>query len=394
MKKKIIIYITICIIISIIYFIFQFSLAKYNYNLSIDAFNLTRNTYLPNAKVLYSTQEPTNKDVIISIKVDKEIMEVEGFNWDNENKVLTKTISENEENKIILKDYSGNKEEVSYKVDWIDKIKPEIIGIENGKTYSAPVGLSYKDNIGIKSIDVQNYGYLKVEFNELSYDTEKKYAFDYTDTTCTVKILQKPRGTYKFRYYCNNVLVEETADEIYTYKNLEKDNHSLKLTIDAIDINGNILERKIVNGSTSTYKEVKVSKNNLGATVNLKGIEDSAKYVRYYVWEKDKQSTTQRGYLVKITNGMASLPFKISEFNNKQGIYTIHIYTEDEKGNRSLANGIDIEIGKEYNPNLAEKEEIIKNPTNVNRLEQKGKYVITVIDLAGNETKYTIRVVN
>ena len=47
-----------------------------------------------------------------------------------------------------------------------------------------------------------------------------------------------------------------------------------------------------------------------------------------------------------------------------------------------------------YNPNLAEKEEIIKNPTNVNRLEQKGKYVITVIDLAGNETKYTIRVVN
>ena len=93
MKKKIIIYITICIIIFIIYFIFQFSLAKYNYNLSIDAFNLTRNTDLPNAKVLYSTQEPTNKDVIISIKVDKEIMEVEGFNWDNENKILTKTIN-------------------------------------------------------------------------------------------------------------------------------------------------------------------------------------------------------------------------------------------------------------------------------------------------------------
>lgn len=391
MKKKLLLSI---IIMSIFYMIIQFSLAKYNYKISVDAFEFTRDTSLPIASVSYSTKEPTNNPVTITIKVDKDISGVEGFVWNEENKTLTKTVKENEENKLILEDLSGNKTEISYKVDWIDKINPEILGIENGKTYNAPVDILYKDNVGIKSVEVQNYGYLEIEFNGISYDTEKKYAFDYTDSTCRLRVIQKPRETVKFRYYCNDKLCIETEEEEYTYKNLEKDIEGIKFTVEAIDENGNVIEKREEKGRTANYKNVNINKNDAGATVNLSGIDSKVKSVRYYVWERGNQATTQVGYETLVNNSSANLSFQIKDFNNKKCVYTMHIYTVDFDGTLSLVNGIDIEIGKNYNPNLEEKEEIIERPANVNRLEQKGRYIIKVVDLAGNETKYTIRIDN
>ena len=284
--------------------------------------------------------------------------------------------------------------EVSYKVDWIDKIKPEILGIENGKTYNAPVDILYKDNVGIKSVEVQNYGYLELEFNGISHDTEKKYAFDYTDSTCRLRVIQKPRETVKFRYYCNDIFCIETTEEEYTYKNLEKDIEGIKFTVEAIDRNGNVIERREEKGRTANYKSVSVNKNNLGATVALSGIDSKVRSVRYYIWERGKQDSTQVGYETLVNNSSANLSFKISDFNNKKCVYTMHIYTVDFDGTLSLVNGIDIEIGKNYNPDLEEKVEIIEKPTNVNRLEQKGRYIIKAIDLAGNETEYIIRIDN
>ena len=391
MKKKLLLSI---IIMSIFYMIIQFSLAKYNYKISVDAFEFTRDTSLPIASVSYSTKEPTNNPVTITIKIDKDILGVEGFVWNEENKTLTKTVKENEENKLILEDLSGNKTEISYKVDWIDKINPEILGIENGKTYNAPVDILYKDNVGIKSVEVQNYGYLEIEFNGISYDTEKKYAFDYTDSTCRLRVIQKPRETVKFRYYCNDKLCIETEEEEYTYKNLEKDIEGIKFTVEAIDENGNVIEKREEKGRTANYKNVNINKNDAGATVNLSGIDSKVKSVRYYVWERGNQATTQVGYETLVNNSSANLSFQIKDFNNKKCVYTMHIYTVDFDGTLSLVNGIDIEIGKNYNPNLEEKEEIIERPANVNRLEQKGRYIIKVVDLAGNETKYTIRIDN
>lgn len=391
MKKKLFLSI---IIMSILYLIIQFSLSKYNYKISVEAFEFTRDTSLPIVNISYSTEEPTNRPVTVTIQVDKEVLAVDGFIWNKEKKTLTKIVTENEENKIVLEDLSGNKLEVSYKVDWIDKIKPEILGIENGKTYNAPVDILYKDNVGIKSVEVQNYGYLELEFNGISHDTEKKYAFDYTDSTCRLRVIQKPRETVKFRYYCNDIFCIETTEEEYTYKNLEKDIEGIKFTVEAIDKNGNVIERREEKGRTANYKNVSVNKNNLGATVALSGIDSKVRSVRYYIWERGKQDSTQVGYETLVNNSSANLSFKISDFNNKKCVYTMHIYTVDFDGTLSLVNGIDIEIGKNYNPDLEEKVEIIEKPTNVNRLEQKGRYIIKAIDLAGNETEYIIRIDN
>lgn len=365
--------------------------AKYNYNIELKAFTVFRDTKLPNAKITYSTTEPTNKDVTVNINVDKDIIPLQNFNWNKENKVLSKVLSENTREKVILEDYSGNKNEIEYNVDWIDKIKPEIIGVEDNKTYTIPVKIDYKDNMGIKDIVVENYGYLKVEMNLLSYDTEKKYAFDYNNTTCKIRVLQKPKDATKLKFYYNDKLLAITTQNEYTYSKLPPDSENLKFRIVAIDKNGNALEELNLLGRTSTYKNIKVEKDNSGANVHLSGIESTEKDVLYFVWEYGKQSTTQKAYIVNIKNGEADLPFKINEFNNKKCQYIMHIYTRDAKENLSLANGVYIDIGKNYNSSLAEKEEEIKNPSDVRLLKQKGRYKILVTDLAGNTNQMTIR---
>lgn len=60
----------------------------------------------------------------------------------------------NEKNTIIVTDDYGNSEIITYVVDNIDKILPEIIGIENGKIYKGKVEINYKDNVGIQKINV------------------------------------------------------------------------------------------------------------------------------------------------------------------------------------------------------------------------------------------------
>ena len=89
MSKKIIKIIFLIVIMLIFFNIINVTNAKYNYNIEIDAFKLYRDTSIPNAEITYSTTEPTNKNVTINIKVDKNIIPIEGFNWDKNNKVLS-----------------------------------------------------------------------------------------------------------------------------------------------------------------------------------------------------------------------------------------------------------------------------------------------------------------
>ncbi len=60
------------------------------------------------------------------------------------------------EEDILIEDFFNNKKSIKIKVNNIDKILPEIIGVEEGKEYNAGVKLVYKDNIGIKNIRVEN----------------------------------------------------------------------------------------------------------------------------------------------------------------------------------------------------------------------------------------------
>ena len=93
---------------------------------------------VPEIEITYSEKELTNKNVIVTITANEEIQEVTGWNLSADKKVLTKEYSANtsvEEN-LKIKDIAGN--EATVKIDAItniDKKPPEVIGVENGKTY-------------------------------------------------------------------------------------------------------------------------------------------------------------------------------------------------------------------------------------------------------------------
>lgn len=104
--------------------------------------------------IINNKNKYTNQDVNVIINFNNEINEVPGFILSNNRKTLFKIVKENGKNTFIVVDNFGNKETVSFLIDNIDKQIPEILGIENGKTYNKSVELNYKDNIGIQKIQV------------------------------------------------------------------------------------------------------------------------------------------------------------------------------------------------------------------------------------------------
>ena len=79
----------------------------------------------PKATVSYSTQNPTNQNVIVTITVDKEIQEVEGWELDESKKILTKEYTQNGGENVTIKDLAGNETEAVVQVYNIDRTAPE-----------------------------------------------------------------------------------------------------------------------------------------------------------------------------------------------------------------------------------------------------------------------------
>ena len=117
-----------------------------------------------------SNKEYSNNDVLIKITTNKEIEPLESFEISEDRKILSRVVTENESNIINLKDLSGNSVLVKYNITNIDKISPEIIGIEDGKIYSDVKNIEYKDNIGIRSVYLNKYDELENRYKKIIYD--------------------------------------------------------------------------------------------------------------------------------------------------------------------------------------------------------------------------------
>jgi len=130
--------------------------AKYNYSYKVTAFSLK----IPDSQILYEINMSnngigyTNQNVEIMISFNKEINSVDGFSLSADRKKLSRIVEENEKNTIKVIDDYGNSQIITYVVNNIDKIIPEILGVENGVTYTDNVEIKYKDNVGIQKIEV------------------------------------------------------------------------------------------------------------------------------------------------------------------------------------------------------------------------------------------------
>lgn len=127
----------------------------------------------PKYSVEYSTNSWTNQDVIVKLKFSEEVKGVEDFLY--KDGFYEKTISENKNEEFYVEDLAGNKTLVNYSVNWIDKIPPKILGIENQKTYKNVVYTNYKDEeSGIDLITKNFYGDLILDSNQDFYSTFDK----------------------------------------------------------------------------------------------------------------------------------------------------------------------------------------------------------------------------
>ena len=80
----------------------------------------------PNCLVEYSTINPTNQDIEVVIKSDKEIMPVDGWILSGDNKQLTKIYTENVNENVSVEDLYGNVTVANILINNIDREKPNL----------------------------------------------------------------------------------------------------------------------------------------------------------------------------------------------------------------------------------------------------------------------------
>ena len=248
----------------------------------------------PECKVSYSTIDPTNKDVIVTITSNRELKELNGWTLSEDKMSLTKTYNQNTEEKLELEDLYGNKMTALISIKNIDKEKPKL-----EISYSTKELTNQKVKVEIKSDEKLN----KPEGWEISADekTISKYYFENeiimlkvqdlagNETEIEVKVenidKEKPQTRVEYDEKDNQVIVHiisnkelqevegwELSEDKKTLTKIYLENE--KDVISVIDLAGNITEVAVavttINKQTQNNEDNFNGKNwaeNLGAAI-------------------------------------------------------------------------------------------------------------------------------
>lgn len=267
MRKLIIIFLIICCFCIISY-------SKYVIEYELEAIEIITDDKAPTYKISYNNKNFTNKDVEIKIVFSEEIQELQGFQKVN-NLTYKKNLKENKKEKLEIFDLAGNKTEVEYNVNWIDKVIPEIIGINNNETYYQTKKVQYKDNFsGVKSIEKNFYGDLDIGIVNF-IKSEKYYEI-------TIKILRKPKN-------CKQCKILKISGDSKQISNIENDSITYR-----VPINENFeIYAEAIDNSNKKYISEKININNIE-----KFIEKNKKYKN-----EDLNTFSNPGYYdIKVTD--------------------------------------------------------------------------------------------
>ena len=80
----------------------------------------------PTVNVGYSTKNPTNKNVNVTITSNEEVQAVQGWTLSSDKKTLTKEYSANTKEAVIIKDLVGNETQATIEINNIDKTGPSV----------------------------------------------------------------------------------------------------------------------------------------------------------------------------------------------------------------------------------------------------------------------------
>ena len=114
--------------------------------------NIDKSEIVPTVK--YSTTLLTNKDVTVTIILNKEIQKVEGWELSEDKTQLTKIFTSNNEEVVEVQDLYGNTKKVQIIVKNIDKEKPKVeVNYSTTKTTNGDVVVTIKANKEMQEID-------------------------------------------------------------------------------------------------------------------------------------------------------------------------------------------------------------------------------------------------
>lgn len=116
-----------------------------------DEFQIQINdTMPPDLMVSYSTTEKTDQDVLVTIKANEEVKEVEGWTLAEDKLTLTKVYTENGEEEVTVYDLYGNSSKLKIEVNNIDR--NENLSQENNKGEDESLFQGVLPYAGAKSI--------------------------------------------------------------------------------------------------------------------------------------------------------------------------------------------------------------------------------------------------
>lgn len=360
--------------------------AKYTFEINEEIINLTRDTRVAGYVINYSTTNLTNQNITVTVTFDKAIDTLNGFEK-LDDYTFRKTYAQNIDEYVNYIDYSGNIGRLNVVIRNIDKVMPQINGLTS--TLKAPLNLTYTDNVGVQSVEVEKYSsYFAFEVLDGYYDTATKSGMDILNTLIKVRITNKPVGTKKFKYYVNDVLQVISVKPSYIFKNLTTNTNNV-IKIQAIDENGNVLGEQSKKVKTFCFDSMYGWKTSTYAVFDFGNIDSKVSRIDVGVWNDNSPSNVvwyNTNYDASTRNLTYYFYLNSFAYRNDNYIYRLHFYFKDASGNTIAVVPANVQIGV----TAPEEESIIVE--NVNKITSAGNYKITVIDMAGNKLEKYITV--
>ena len=301
------------------------------------------------SNIEYSTTEPTNKSVTVIVIANKELQELEGWTLSEDKLSLTKEYTQNVEEEITVYDLAGNEGKTNIKVSNIDITAPEVeVKYSTTEPTNKSVTVTVTSNEALKEVEGWNLSEDKLSLTKVYNQNveEELVVYDLVGNERIIPI--------------RIVNIDKKALEAEVqYSTTEITNKTVKVTIKANEkvqqIEGWVLS---TDGVTLTKTYAQNAKEEL-TIYDLAGNEAK---VTIIVNNIDK------------TVPQVDIKYSTTEATNKNVTVTIVADEELQPIDGWNLSADKLTLTKEYSQNVEEN--------------------VTILDLAGNERKISIKIAN
>ena len=315
---------------------------KLNIKVEVDNNDLT-------AQVSYSTTNPTNQDVTVTIKANRQLQTVNGWTLSTDKLSLTKTYTSNTAESVTIKDLSGETVLVNINVTNIDKSAPTVqTNYSTTELTNQDVTVTIKANKQLQAIN----GWTLLSDNQT---LTKTYTSNTTETV-TIKDLAGNTATVNV----NITNIDKIAPTVQvSYSTTELTNQDVVVTIKANE------QLQAINGwslSTDKLSLTKTYASNTTENVTIKDLAGNTTTVNIKITNIDKTAPT------------AKVSYSTTELTNQNVAVTIKANEQLQIVSGWTLSSDRHTLTKTYASNTTEN--------------------VTIKDLAGNTATVTIKIAN